>query len=256
MFGANRACAALVKTKAMHETCLRAFSLPINPIKIIEQQRRNSSAGPTKNIIRVSHIIVHRSIRKAMTESTPTYIGPNDVLLGRGGATNHHIGNKRYRAIVAESQEVYLAAKKKEKVVIAEAIVARVHQNGGRFLTRGSGSDEWVLVPTKRSIAKTSQALREGLDVRNHTVRARKMYRPYNASTTGDSEPQKQVEYTTSDKALQFPSAVSLQQGDYPPFMGSGISNNLLDQYVLFRALQRYQPAPIRSSDMSHVYEI
>jgi hypothetical protein len=100
----------------------------------------------------------------------------NDVLSGRGGATNNHEGNRRYRTIVADHQSEYLAAKKKEKVVISRKIVALVHADAGRFLRRDA-SGVWVQVPDKRAIEKTSQALREGLDVRNHTVRPKKQVR-------------------------------------------------------------------------------
>lgn len=103
-------------------------------------------------------------------------IGVNDVLLGRGGATNNHEGNRRYRTIVADHQSEYLTARKKEKVVISRKIVATVHSNGGRFLKRDAGGI-WVEVPDKRATEKTSQALREGLDVRNNTVRPKKQVR-------------------------------------------------------------------------------
>ena len=65
-----------------------------------------------------------------------TAIGENDVLCGRGGATNNHPGNKKFRAIVADHMSEYLAAKKKDKIVIARRIVAQIRANGGRFLKR------------------------------------------------------------------------------------------------------------------------
>eukprot|EP00526_Cylindrotheca_closterium_P022481 CAMPEP_0113612558 /NCGR_PEP_ID=MMETSP0017_2-20120614/6165_1 /TAXON_ID=2856 /ORGANISM="Cylindrotheca closterium" /LENGTH=177 /DNA_ID=CAMNT_0000521603 /DNA_START=108 /DNA_END=641 /DNA_ORIENTATION=+ /assembly_acc=CAM_ASM_000147 len=111
-----------------------------------------------------------------MTEAS---ISEHDVLCGRGGATNTHIGNKRFRAIVAEYQDVYLRARKKEKAQIALRVVERIRQNGGRFLKRDSASDMWVAVPSKKALGKTGQALREGLDVRHKTIRPDKMPRKY-----------------------------------------------------------------------------
>lgn len=96
----------------------------------------------------------------------------------RGGATNNHEGNKRYRTIVSFHQSEYLAAKKKDKVLYAKKIVAIVKANGGRFLKQDS-QHKWVEVSDKKATEKTSQALREGLDVRNHTVRPRKLARRY-----------------------------------------------------------------------------
>ncbi|CAJ1964311.1 unnamed protein product [Cylindrotheca closterium] len=110
---------------------------------------------------------------------TDACISENDVLCGRGGATNTHIGNKRFRAIVAEYQEVYLGARKKEKAQIASRVVERIRQNGGRFLKRDTTTDTWVEVPSKKALGKTGQALREGLDVRHNTIRPDKMPRKY-----------------------------------------------------------------------------
>jgi len=116
-------------------------------------------------------------------------INDNDVLCGRGGMTNSHIGNKRFRIIVAEYQYEYLMARKKEKKNIASRIVSRINTNGGRFLIKQqkqkqrnfTGEDNndnsvivWLEVTHKKTIlAKTSQALREGLDVKNNTIRTR-----------------------------------------------------------------------------------
>lgn len=113
---------------------------------------------------------------------TEACINENDVLCGRGGATNTHIGNKRFRAIVAEYQEEYLRARKKEKAQIALRVVERIMQKGGRFLKRESATDIWVEVPSKKALGKTGQALREGLDVRHKTIRPEKMPRKYSAA--------------------------------------------------------------------------
>ena len=110
-------------------------------------------------------------------------IGIDDVLLGRGGRTNSHIGNKRYRTIVADYQSEYLEARKKDKILIARRIVALVKERGGRFLKQGPTDQTWMEVPDKRATEKTSQALREGLDVRNKTIRPHKMIRRDSDST-------------------------------------------------------------------------
>mmetsp|Transcript_1214 Transcript_1214/g.1717 ORF Transcript_1214/g.1717 Transcript_1214/m.1717 type:complete len:186 (-) Transcript_1214:171-728(-) len=96
-----------------------------------------------------------------------------DVLCGRGGATNGFVGNKRYRQIVKDHQDEYLNARKKDKVLIARRIVSIIRQNGGRFLRRDEASQEWVDVGDKKATEKTSQSLREGLDVRQKTAHMR-----------------------------------------------------------------------------------
>merc|ERR1712087_507779 len=67
---------------------------------------------------------------------------------------------------------------KKEKAFIAQRVIERIHESGGRFLKRDGPSMElWVEVPKKKALMKTAQALREGLDVRHKTVRPEKILR-------------------------------------------------------------------------------
>ena len=139
-------------------------------------------------------------------------IRENDVLLGRGGQTNKHVGNKRYRSIVVDHQHEYLRARKKDKIVIARRIVAIIHQNGGRFLKQ-IPSSLWEEVTDERAQAKTSQALREGLDVRNRMQRHSKMPLRDSESCSEDSPPRKRVKTTNSHfeaTASTAPSLVSV----------------------------------------------
>jgi hypothetical protein len=57
-----------------------------------------------------------------------------DVLLGRGGRTNHHAGNIRYLAEKEKLQETYLRASKDDKTGIAQQLVDAINKDGGRFL--------------------------------------------------------------------------------------------------------------------------
>lgn len=100
----------------------------------------------------------------------------HDVLLGRGGETNSHVGNRHFRRIVFEHQAEYLAARKKEKAIIARRIVDIIKSNGGRFLKKDA-NHFWVDAGLRKAVSKTSQALREGLDVRNHCVREKKIFK-------------------------------------------------------------------------------
>jgi hypothetical protein len=98
-----------------------------------------------------------------------------DVLLGRGGLTNSHIGNKRFRLVVAEYQLEYLMAKKREKKEIAKQIVDRIHSSGGRFLRKSPVSNVWSEVTENKALEKASQSLRESLDVRHKKFRPEKV---------------------------------------------------------------------------------
>lgn len=87
------------------------------------------------------------------------HVRENDVLLGRGGVTNSHEGNVRFRNLVHELQPKYLNSAKKMKRLVAKEIVMQVHSKGGRFLI--CINDAWKEVDDQRAREKTSQALRE-----------------------------------------------------------------------------------------------
>jgi hypothetical protein len=96
-----------------------------------------------------------------------TDIHPQDVLSGRGGATNSHAGNRAFRALVKEYQAQYLKAKKRDKPAVASLVVEVVRSKGGRFLRRCDsmstpGPVMWVDIGDERAREKTCQALREG----------------------------------------------------------------------------------------------
>jgi len=66
---------------------------------------------------------------------------PHDVLSGRGGGINSHVGNKKFREWVRERKEVYnLAKTKTEKADIANEVIDLVREQSppGRFLQRDS----------------------------------------------------------------------------------------------------------------------
>ena len=93
-------------------------------------------------------------------------VNTHDVLCGRGGGTNSQIGNRRFRKLVQEFQPTYLLARRKEKPLLARTIVLIIRKRGGRFLKKDDDSGELFEVGDAKAEAKTSQALREGLDVR------------------------------------------------------------------------------------------
>jgi hypothetical protein len=82
---------------------------------------------------------------------------------GRGGLTNHHKGNKRFRDVVALHRPDYVRAPKIQKPSVARVIV-RAIRNGdppGRFLRKDEKTGKWVDIGDKKAAEKTSQALRE-----------------------------------------------------------------------------------------------
>jgi len=87
----------------------------------------------------------------------------NDVLYGRGGGTNHHQGNKRYRKMVEDRKVEYVACKRLDKPLVALSIIRewRGQKPPGRFLKMDDNTGLWNDVGDKKAREKTSQALRE-----------------------------------------------------------------------------------------------
>jgi len=92
----------------------------------------------------------------------------HDVLCGRGGGINGHVGNRVFRDLVAERRLDYnLAATKCEKARVAKEVMKLVTglSPPGRFLMRdptGGIGSWWIEIDENKAMAKTSQALREG----------------------------------------------------------------------------------------------
>lgn len=108
---------------------------------------------------------IHPPSSVANLESA-SMMSDNDVLCGRGGGTNSQMGNRRYRALVRDFQPTYLMARRREKPLMARSVVLIVRRRGGRFLRRDDSDGRLYEVGDEKAEAKTSQALREGLDVR------------------------------------------------------------------------------------------
>jgi hypothetical protein len=93
---------------------------------------------------------------------------PHDVLSGRGGGINGHVGNLQFREWVSLRKNDYnLAPSKVDKARVTQQVVAMVRSQDppGRFLQKDPSAgvgNWWVEVDEDRVIAKTSQALREG----------------------------------------------------------------------------------------------
>jgi len=106
-----------------------------------------------------------RAPRKKIVPDKKVYTEPSekDVLMGRGGKSNHHPGNARYRAEVERLQEFYkLTDDKDEKTKISESLVVYVQSYGGNFLEKDETG--WYVIDDVVARRKVSQALREDKD--------------------------------------------------------------------------------------------
>lgn len=94
-------------------------------------------------------------------------VRPTDILCGRGGRSNHHPGNKRYRQIVGNIKFAYQQCPAKTlKTDLSQAIVENCYSYGARFVKQeGGGKDDdggrYYVLTKAEARKKTSQALRE-----------------------------------------------------------------------------------------------
>ena len=175
----------------------------------------------------------------------------NDVLCGRGGGTNNYEGNRRFRAIVAEHQRDYLAARKKDKAVIARQIVRIIQNRGGRFLQKTAATDLWEQVTDKKATEKTSQALREGLDVRNKAIkRARGDSEP--SADEGRLRPNKRKAVAWSEYEQQ-----RLKQLYHSPYLSdSGEAPDLKDEVQKAMPPFIFQMSPVKRADCHDIASV
>ena len=126
---------------ALPATCV-VHSIPV-AITTFSMESMNSSNYPLRNILEPH---------------------AHDVLCGRGGGTNNHIGNSHWRLLVAANKQLYVTLPKRQKMLLSRSIVNAVRSQNppGRFLEKNSKTNQWYDVGDHRAQEKTSQALREG----------------------------------------------------------------------------------------------
>lgn len=112
----------------------------------------------------------------------------DDVLLGRGQPILNYPGNLKFRQLVKDNKQEYLASGKHAvKDEIARRIVKLITERGGRFLRKVDDQDErdflkvpesvfhaWHVVDEQTSLQKVKQALREHPTKNNQAKRAKK----------------------------------------------------------------------------------
>jgi HD superfamily phosphohydrolase len=188
------------------------------------------------------------------------YIGPDDVLLGRGGATNNHLGNHNFRLLVAAHQQEYLKARKHEKVIIARRIVAEVQGRGGRFLQKGMSNDQWDEVSDKRAQEKTSQALREGLDVRNNRVRPNKLIKALRRGSESSAVNITSTNTTLSNASVITPKISPVNQSASTNYRTIGQPNRLdiptFNDELAEPPFLSYQLPLINKQELKHACEV
>jgi hypothetical protein len=95
------------------------------------------------------------------SQSGIKFYSRNDVLCGRGGGTNVHPGNRRFRDLINANRRAYLKARKNDKPAISRSIVRTIREMNGRFLKKDEKLGLWFEIGDDGAREKTSQALRQ-----------------------------------------------------------------------------------------------
>ena len=92
-----------------------------------------------------------------------TQPGSHDVMIGRGGGTNHNPGNIRFRQLICTRKDEYKSAKRSQKPIIAQEIVSawRAQVPPGRFLKQDESTMLWYDVGNEEAKVKAAQKLRD-----------------------------------------------------------------------------------------------
>jgi hypothetical protein len=128
-------------------------------------------------------------------------LNDNDVLLGRGTGPSQYVGNKRFRRIVNEYREEYVACSKhKEKNMIAKRVYDSVISAGGRFLCLSEDAEPvdvvvengiwYVETNVKVCMEKCRQALRQKKKPPKPTSQAPDTTRNANQDSANTAPPQ------------------------------------------------------------------
>lgn len=184
---------------------------PPRPIALRKTSRSASIITPTSTTLLNASVV--QKDEETGEESHLRPLSDADVLCGRGGLVNGFIGNITFRELVAERRDEYRDAKKKAKALIAQGIVDEIksrgglflhrvdidndggkgtgtHKNGGKPSSTGGGGDgspskskggtgmdaqgsKWADISEGKAREKTSQALREGAEVRKSSIGSR-----------------------------------------------------------------------------------
>ncbi|KAL3915151.1 MAG: hypothetical protein SGILL_005780 [Bacillariaceae sp.] len=91
-------------------------------------------------------------------------LGQKDVVMGRGHHNRSHPGNLYYRHVLDQYKEKYHSANRVEKMTLGDEIMARIYENGSRFVsleeTQEGGMRGYKVEPLERARYKMTHDLR------------------------------------------------------------------------------------------------
>jgi hypothetical protein len=154
----------LQETKAVHHLRMNVVSASTSSCSSSSSAQQVQAQGLDKSSP------IHTLLGVSSGTRVPQYVQDVtelDVMCGRGGKSNHHAGNKRYRQVVSQMKFSYKnIGSKSAKTDLSRTIVEHVFKYGGRFLKADKDSGKFILLTPAEARKKTSQALREAKHVK------------------------------------------------------------------------------------------
>jgi len=122
--------------------------------------KKKVSKKEEKKVVQINRDLINPDPKAKSCIEKP---GPNDVMTGRGGGTNSHPGNIKFRRIVEDKKSTYQASSTKEKTDLTKEVVAdwRALDPPGRFLERNSETGLWDDIGDSLARVKCSALFRE-----------------------------------------------------------------------------------------------
>lgn len=146
---------------------------PIAPMPGAHNNGNNTSSNTTANLAMAVEIASSKSMSQAdasskrkngatpqASGSIPSFIEPqsNDVLFGKG--RTKHQGNRHLQKLIENLMAVYEAATKQQKKELADMVVTKILNSGGRFLKLDEDSQRWDEVEREDAHKKVAHAFR------------------------------------------------------------------------------------------------
>ena len=101
--------------------------------------------------------------------------GKLDILCGRDKVSYGHVGNRRFRVIVAINRERYQSSSSRDaKTRITDEIIKDIRQCGGRFLKLNEETNTYEDVGDEYAHEKVSHALRSAKDPKKKAPRKKR----------------------------------------------------------------------------------
>ena len=133
-------------------------------------KRSTTALAKSKTTAKKKNLQKKPSAKRPRRKSAPAAIslndakselGTNDVVMGRGGLSNNHVGNQTFLKLTKSLKPEYARLPKEEKTDVSRRLLKMVQGRGGKFLAKDAASGLFYEVDDKIARRKCSQALRE-----------------------------------------------------------------------------------------------